>query len=326
MRQNKRTVILVLGMHRSGTSAIARSLEVLGISFGENLMPPASFNSKGFWEDTVCVEINRRLLSAFNSSYHAFNFNWSARDSAKVIEDIRSEAIEYIKKQSDRYKLWAFKDPRLCRLLPFWQEVFESVGCDVRYVIALRNPKSVAESLFKRDDFSYKKTYFLWLQDMLHVINGTKHSPAVVVDYDLMIRDPQKQLSRIAKNLLLNMPSSTSAALEDYCNDFLDGQLRNTTYTAEQLEQDENAPQDVVTLYSLLSRAARDEISLDVEEAIEIVEPLAERQKAFAQLFDYSNELQEKIEVLSQKNQIWKHQAIRRYILNPLNWYKIFRV
>ena len=59
---NQQRLIVVLGMHRSGTSAITKSLELLGVGLGSELHPAGFDNPKGFWEDRDCLEINERLL------------------------------------------------------------------------------------------------------------------------------------------------------------------------------------------------------------------------------------------------------------------------
>ena len=53
---------MVLGMHRSGTSAITKGLEVLGVNLGDNLLPPKDDNPKGFFEDRDLVNLNERVL------------------------------------------------------------------------------------------------------------------------------------------------------------------------------------------------------------------------------------------------------------------------
>ena len=63
-------VIVVLGMHRSGTSAITRGLQELGADLGPDLMPAAEGdNDKGFWEDMGAYRINERILSKLGSSW-----------------------------------------------------------------------------------------------------------------------------------------------------------------------------------------------------------------------------------------------------------------
>ena len=72
-----RRVIVVLGMHCGGTSAITRSLQVLGIGLGDNLHPPGADNPTGFWEDRDVIAINEGLLGYLGSEYDQLHLAWS---------------------------------------------------------------------------------------------------------------------------------------------------------------------------------------------------------------------------------------------------------
>lgn len=56
-------VFIVLGMHRSGTSAFTKALEATGVELSENLMPSGKHNIKGHWEDLDVLKINESILS-----------------------------------------------------------------------------------------------------------------------------------------------------------------------------------------------------------------------------------------------------------------------
>jgi len=64
----KKRIVVIIGMHRSGTSVIARGLKVLGVTLGDNLMPPGEDNPKGYWEDLDINELNVELLNFFKMS------------------------------------------------------------------------------------------------------------------------------------------------------------------------------------------------------------------------------------------------------------------
>ena len=69
---SQQRVIVVLGMHRSGTSAIARGLKALGVELGNNLMPPvANNNEKGFWEDVEIHALNQAVLATLGCDWHS---------------------------------------------------------------------------------------------------------------------------------------------------------------------------------------------------------------------------------------------------------------
>ena len=58
-----RKAIVVLGMHRSGTSAVCGALDVLGVNFGQRLAPAAKDNEKGYWEHPEIVSVARRIIA-----------------------------------------------------------------------------------------------------------------------------------------------------------------------------------------------------------------------------------------------------------------------
>src|SRR5262249_18438336 len=140
------------------------------------------------------------------------------------------------------------KDPRITRLLPFWDEVLDDA--DLGYAIALRNPVSVARSLGARNGFSAEKSYLLWLLHMVAAMLGTRGRRRVVVDYDEMLANPGAQLSRIAKVLGLRRP--TPAAIAEYADAFLSPLLRHSGHTGEDLRGDSRASALVVQAYELL--------------------------------------------------------------------------
>ncbi len=151
----EKKLIVVLGMHRSGTSAITRGLQVLGASLGERLMPAIEgINDKGFFEDIEINAFNIELLSVIKS-------DWFYLSPVKEfqLEKLRREgyflrAVALIQEKIKSEDIFAFKDPRVAKLLPFWKEVFSHCQINVNYVLALRHPLSVVNSLAKRDGFA----------------------------------------------------------------------------------------------------------------------------------------------------------------------------
>ena len=124
-QEQKDRIIVVLGMHRSGTSAITYSLKLLGVGLGDNLHPAGFDNPKGFWEDRDCLEINEKLLSQFGSAIYRFDFAWECSWDDVSIKALKSEAKQLVsRKLTENKGLWGFKDPRTCRLLSFLAQGF----------------------------------------------------------------------------------------------------------------------------------------------------------------------------------------------------------
>ena len=133
MKNNK--IIVILGVHRSGTSLLTRSLRCFNFNYGEKLHPSGTDNPKGFFEDVDIIELNEKILAEIN-------FSW---DSPQLLDDAKLEIIR--KKFSTKAKklilekinkgITCFKDPRITKLIDFWVEIFESLKQDFFYILAI---------------------------------------------------------------------------------------------------------------------------------------------------------------------------------------------
>jgi glycosyltransferase involved in cell wall biosynthesis/cytochrome c-type biogenesis protein CcmH/NrfG len=254
-------------MHRSGTSAITRGLSALGVSLGDNLYPPHPDNPTGYWEDNDCIQINEELLERSNANVHSLERRLHLTSNDPVICDLRVRAAEVLgRRLGASGGLWAFKDPRTCRLLDFWLPVATATGAAVSFVLAVRNPMSVARSLESRQQTPAEKSYLLWLQHVVPSVRGTDGADRrVVVDYDRMMDNPRRELSRMAESLGLALDPS-SATVGEYTKSFLEEDLRHARFSIADLLLDSRAHSAVAPSYELLLEAACDRMSMDSEE------------------------------------------------------------
>src|SRR5271155_43454 len=155
--------VLVLGMHRSGTSAITRGMQMLGVYLGDDFLSPKPDNPTGYWEDRNIFEINERLLRVFGLKWEDVALIGDDQWQEPGVEALRDEAIEYLRSKFLGHALWGFKDPRTIRLLPFWQPILRSLGVDESYLLVVRNPRSVADSLMQRQGIDARTAHLLWL-------------------------------------------------------------------------------------------------------------------------------------------------------------------
>src|SRR5580700_153075 len=116
----KRTrLIVVLGMHRSGTSVITRGLKVMGVAVVDRLMPPVEgINAKGFWEDIDLCELNNEVLSAPGSDW-----NDLVSIEPSDVQTLRKKghfpsAVQLLRQKVGSAPIFGFKDPRVAKLLP----------------------------------------------------------------------------------------------------------------------------------------------------------------------------------------------------------------
>jgi len=189
-------VVCALGMHRSGTSAIAGILNLLGVYLGteKHLSGSAEDNPKGFWEHRSMVDLNDEILLKGGGNWHeppAFPSGW---EGMPKFAHLRQRARALILEDFGAAKLWGWKDPRTCLTLPFWQRLVSPM----RYVICLRNPIDVARSLAQRDEFSFEKGVNLWLTYVSSALEHTTGQARILVFYEDIMEHRQRELQRLA--------------------------------------------------------------------------------------------------------------------------------
>lgn len=280
-----KSIVVVLGMHRSGTSVVTRGLTVIGVELGNRLMAPAKGNEKGFFEDIDLHTINHKLCGSLRRPLHWYTpgFANSSKLLNKKNASLRRKAMEVLQHRLETSESFGIKDPVFCRTLPFWQSVFEDLQLNASYVIAVRNPLSVVQSLGKRDNLPPGQCYRLWLDYVLPSILGTRGACRVLVDYDLLLANPSKQISRIALRLGL-AKRLDPMRLEDFSHNFLDNRLRHTNFEAEDIYRDPKVPALVRTVSTLLSDAAADNLNLDSEYVGEAIANLSKQARREAKL------------------------------------------
>ena len=194
-----RTAILVLGMHRSGTSALTRFISLLGADLPEDLMPAVVGNNEaGFWESTAIWRLNDEILASVGSAWsdcRRFDPDWIRSASAS---DYKERALRILAREFSRSSVFVLKDPRICRFLPFWLEVLQEFDSDTRCAFALRNPLEVADSLAKRDGFSAARSHAIWLRHVLDAEFESRGLKRAIVSYDALLADWRGEARNLA--------------------------------------------------------------------------------------------------------------------------------
>jgi hypothetical protein len=255
--------VLVLGMHRSGTSALTRGLQTLGVHLGNDFLSPKPDNPTGYWEDRNIYEINEHLLSVLGLKWHGISLIDDVRWHEPEVEALCAEALEYLRSQFIDHSFWGFKDPRTIRLLPFWQSVLHRLQVEECYLVVIRNPRSVADSLMQREAIDVVTSHLLWLVHMVPNLSKIADRSFVVADYDLVMADPRGQLERIARGLRLPLCDQSEAAIDQFASDFLDANLRHSYFKASDFELNLNLPPLSREAYLWLRRLATDQVGTD---------------------------------------------------------------
>lgn len=221
-----RIAVVVLGMHRSGTSALTRVLSLLGCDLPKTLMGTTPANELGHWESTLVAHLNDEILSSAGSNWHdwlSINPGWSA--SPKSAE-FKEKAVEVVQAEFGTSRFFVLKDPRICRLTPFWLEVLKEAGVDPAIIMPVRNPLEVAQSLASRDGLDPALGQLLWLRHVLEAEAGSRGLLRYHTTYDALMANWAKLAVGVQEQLGISWPRMSPMASEEI-DDFLAKGMRH---------------------------------------------------------------------------------------------------
>ncbi|MHA6288841.1 glycosyltransferase [Maricaulis sp. CAU 1757] len=257
----QRSVVLILGMHRSGTSAITRLLNICGLALPDRLIEAQEDNALGFWEPEEIVKAHDAYLDGLGLQY----------DSLKVLprgfeadEGTRAliAKIQRVVQSVPGRKPVVLKDPRIARLLPVWRKAMEEIGVSLKVVIIVRNPLEVARSLDRRSQFSYEKSFLLWMIYNRELELNSRGLSRVFVTYESLLEDWKAQVQRIAAALRLSSLRVDAAAAKEV-KTFLRPDMRHQQATDEDLVEEPRAFSWVQSLYWSFREAANGGTEVD---------------------------------------------------------------
>ncbi len=212
--------VLILGMHRSGTSALTRLLNLLGADLSSVLWRADEANKKGFWEDPRVFGIHDEMLHALGRTWEDLRElpeDWLESSPATVA---REKLVDLLRSEFSASRLWMVKDPRICRLLPLWKQIFEQIGASMQCVLAVRHPDEVALSLKSRNEHAVSRSRLAWLEHTADSVLGSQGFSRVVVTYDQLMTDWEAVARRVGVELGLAWPREIEEA-RGQVNEFL---------------------------------------------------------------------------------------------------------
>lgn len=210
-------VVVVLGMHRSGTSLLANLLTTLGVSLGEKLLAADCNNEAGYWEQEEIYRTQDELLQKLGRHWIGpagtipLPSDWWKRPEVQPYKERLTAILREEIAKTDG--VWGFKDPRTSRTLPLWKEIFEELGVEPIYLLAIRNPSEVVESIVKRDEVPASRAELLWLLHNLDAVRDAGEQLRLVVDYDRWFTHPAEQARAVVRALDMEWPADESALL-----------------------------------------------------------------------------------------------------------------
>lgn len=262
---NAQRAVFVIGAGRSGTSAIARGIQALGVDLGNDFKRASGKNPTGFFEDRQLLDLSKRVRRTLGLRADSVALIDPAAWQRPDILMLQQEAISTIRRRFGSVPVWGFKYGRTLRLIPFWEGVFAGVPIQPSFVFALRDPLSVARSRARLDARrgTQEQSDLEWLAGIVPYLRRLKDSLLVVVDYDLLMLDPEAQLRRIATRLQLPVDSRIEAAIQDYRRTFLDPAMQRNRFAPEDLDKEPRLNPLCRDAYHWLRQLAEDRIAWD---------------------------------------------------------------
>tara|TARA_Y100000780_G_C13684453_1_gene417246 strand:+ start:1330 stop:2295 length:966 start_codon:yes stop_codon:yes gene_type:complete len=230
---NHSKAVIILGMHRSGTSAMSGLLSQIGFFMGSKLFKAQQgVNERGFFENSAVVSINERLFDLLHSSWDdpLFSLKQSLPLESNEYKALHTEAVALISKEYKAQPCWGMKDPRVSVLIEFWRSVFAQAGVQPNYIVMLRHPAEVHMSLAKRDSFSTEKSLILWLSYTLCSVRGFSPDHNAVVLYEELMTEHK----RVAQDVLVHLFPDTEFDVKK-ADGFISKSLKNNHGTFDDL-------------------------------------------------------------------------------------------
>ena len=169
----------------------------LGFALPRTLMPADSWNAEGYFESSTLHLFHDRLLRAAGTSWDAYTRvdpEWLASDEARAM---REECRELLRSEFGDAPRFVLKDPRICRIVPFWLQIFREEGIQAKAVLVVRPPFDVARSLRARDGLRLALGVLIWLRHVLDAEAGTRSIPRAWTAYGDILRDWREAAQRI---------------------------------------------------------------------------------------------------------------------------------
>lgn len=246
--------LFVLGMARSGTSALTRVLSLCGSALPAGMCGADGNNPRGYWEPRAAIMLNETILRRHDSNWYdptlrlqedcAFGAEESAAWVAEIAAYLRTLPVS---------PLVVIKEPRITALSGLWFEAARQVGFDVAAVIAVRHPQEVVASTTRYARTSPELSSALWLKYNLLAERHTRGIPRVFVEYGNLLDDWHREVKRIGAALDIDLDTADEGAIEE----FLTPDLRRQRYGGP--VADSFGADWVSVVYEALRGAAQDD-------------------------------------------------------------------
>ncbi len=213
----RRVIVFVFGMGRSGSSALTRVLSLCGGTLPDSLLGANEGNPLGHWEPQAALDLNEAFLRQHGAAWHdptlrlqgevPFTDEQRAAWRARIRAFLQPLAAA---------PLLLIKEPRITALSDFWFEAAQELGLSIRIVVPVRHPEEVAASLAARDRTSPELSGAMWLKYNLLAERQSRAHPRVFVEYASLLRDWRAEVGRISAALSLDLSVRDESAIDAF--------------------------------------------------------------------------------------------------------------
>ncbi len=292
MARAKKQLLFVLGMHRSGTSAMTGVLTLLGAPDPATPMASQQENAKGFFESIPVMEVNDAILASGHSAWN----DWGEFVPPSDIEaQFGPRIVDVLLREFGDAPFVAVKDPRICRIFPIWLPVVKAAGYSAHVILPYRHPLEVAESLHARNGVSIAEGLLLWLRHVVDAEFESRGTPRVFVTMTDLLDDWRGCIDTIAAQLKVTWPKDPSDMAVEI-DAFLDKGMRHNKHSPDGLHADPLLMGWAAEAFDILnalrdadnpaSRKKMDDIRVEFNRATRLFEPAVDaiRSRAEADL------------------------------------------
>ncbi len=216
--KHERVCLLVLGMHRSGTSALTRVMSLLGADLPATLLggrrENLASNAKGHWESEPIVRLNDEIFDSAGISWRSPETMPDQWYQSVRFEQFRKQAQEVLESEFGHSPLFVLKDPRVCKLVPFWMSVIEDAEIKPAIVSMVRSPQEVADSLLQRNGLDRPLGILMWLRYALRSERDSRRKTRVYLSYEGLLADWQSSAQTVSDAFRIRWPSSSAERAE----------------------------------------------------------------------------------------------------------------
>jgi hypothetical protein len=272
--------IAILGMHRSGTSAVSGLMGLLGANLGlaDLLGYPAFDNAKGYFEFNPFVHVNETMMRRVDAAWDRLPSPMPDWANHELFQDLKPFVTNCVREHFGTSEVWAFKDPRCCFTFPFWRSVLPS---PLKVVLVFRHPLEVADSLASRNVLPCDQSLALWSAYVTESIRGSSGLRRHVMFYEDLLESPKLEVKRLLDFTgLPDLPDGKWQEIES----FMDRDLRHHRRKAKELGDCRELPAQVVKLFQglrahvdLARGGGAEDAALDLMVALE--QPVVQREK-----------------------------------------------